>query len=183
MSIKKLFFISFFIFLAGIIFGAIFAQKFPLETQKLLEEIFKNFSFLSSRSLISQIIFIFRFNLFRAFLVFISGFLFFLFPFFAPFFNGYLLGMILAIFPLSVSKLIISILPHGIFELPALFLSSSLGAKAGSLILKKILKKQVVLTREIKSLFIIFLKTVPALLFFAAILEILVSKSIIEILK
>ncbi|MBC7074419.1 stage II sporulation protein M, partial [Candidatus Parcubacteria bacterium] len=74
------------------------------------------------------------------------------------------------------------LLPHGIFELPAIFLSVALGMKINYQILKKIFTKKVPLFFEIKKALFFFFRFVVFLFFIAAGLEILVSKPISEFL-
>lgn len=180
--IKKLFFLAFLTFLFGCVFGFSFSKNFPSESQTILKRAFENLSFLLSLPPFLQVFFLFFFNLSRAVLIFLSGFLFFLFPFFASFVNGFLLGIILESFSQPAWKIILSLFPHGIFELPALFFSVALGAKAGIEILKKIFRKKIPLLLELKKSFLLFLKFVLPLLFVAAVFEILVSKPLTEFL-
>lgn len=82
--------------------------------------------------------FIFLNNLQSSFMGMILGVVFGIFPIIATIVNGYLLGVIGS---LSVdSEGILSlwrILPHGIFELPAIFISLGLGLKIGTFIFEK----------------------------------------------
>ncbi len=99
-----------------------------------------------------------------------SGFLFGIIPFFHAILNGFVLGFASAI---SVSENgLISLwrlFPHGIFELPAVFISLGLGFKLGSFIFFKNAKKKF---REffIKSINVYVFIILP-LLVIAAILE------------
>jgi len=82
--------------------------------------------------------FIFLNNLQSSFMGMILGVVFGIFPIIATIVNGYLWGVIGS---LSVdSEGILSlwrILPHGIFELPAIFISLGLGLKIGTFIFEK----------------------------------------------
>jgi len=79
------------------------------------------------------ILFIFSNNVQTSFSGMIFGFLFGIFPIITTLINGYLLGFVSA---MSVSTegfvSLLSLLPHGIFELPAVFISLGLGLKFGS---------------------------------------------------
>lgn len=76
--------------------------------------------------------FIFFNNLQSSFYSIILGVLFGIFPLFSAIFNGYILGFV-AIFSAKVEGISVlwRIFPHGIFELPAIFISIGLGLKLG----------------------------------------------------
>jgi len=87
----------------------------------------------SGMSQIELVVFIFNNNLFASFLGMISGFFFGIYPIIASIGNGYLVGFVGA---LSVNEMgfsvLLKLLPHGIFELPAVFISLGLGIKFGT---------------------------------------------------
>jgi len=102
---------------------------------KFIQELFEKTQGMNVRELIS---FIFLNNLKSSFMGMIFGFVFGIFPLISTISNGYLLGFVSSI---SVESQGISILlrlfPHGIFELPALFISLGLGLKFGTFIFQK----------------------------------------------
>ena len=68
----------------------------------------------------------------------VSGILFGIYPLFATIANGFILGFVASISVSEVGFLVLwRILPHGIFELPAIFISFGLGLKIGSFIFQK----------------------------------------------
>lgn len=93
-------------------------------------------------SVVELIQFIFVNNIQVSFLGMILGFFFGLVPLTFAVINGYMLGFISFV---SVQKAGIGILwrllPHGIFELPAVFISLGIGLRFGSLILRNKLKE------------------------------------------
>jgi stage II sporulation protein M len=99
--------------------------------KKILEEI-KDFG------RFEMIKFIFLNNIQSSFASIIFGFLLGILPFLAAIFNGYLIGFVasMAVDQAGVSSLL-NLLPHGIFELPAIFISLGLGLKFGSFLFKK----------------------------------------------
>lgn len=114
--------------------------------------------------------FIFLNNLQSSFFIFILGFIFAIFPVIALISNGYLLGYVAA----TTSKIdgllsIWRILPHGIFELPALFLALGLGIKFGGFIFNKNPKKTF-LENLFQGMRVFFFFVIP-LLIIAAIIE------------
>ena len=89
----------------------------------------------SGMSQLELIIFIFNNNLLASFLGMILGFFLGIYPIIASMVNGYLVGFIgvLSINEAGFSVLL-RLLPHGIFELPAVFISLGMGIKMGSFI-------------------------------------------------
>jgi stage II sporulation protein M len=90
---------------------------------------------LSAKGLIE---FIFWNNLKSSFFSMIFGFALGVLPLIALIANGYIVGFVSAI-SVDVAGLgsLLNLLPHGIFELPAIFISLGLGLKFGTFIFKK----------------------------------------------
>jgi stage II sporulation protein M len=117
-----------------------------------------------------MISFLFFNNFGASFFGMVLGVVFGIFSVFNSFMNGFILGFVAK---LSVSESgILSlwrIFPHGIFELPAVFISLGLGLKLGTFIFKKdwwgFLKK------SFKSSIMVFIFVVVPLLILAAIIE------------
>ncbi len=84
------------------------------------------------------ICFIFFNNVQTGFLGVIFGFLIGVFPLLLTFVNGYVLGYVSSLTSSSqgVASLF-NLLPHGIFELPAIFISLGLGLKFGTFLFEK----------------------------------------------
>ena len=99
-----------------------------------------------------------------AFLGLISGIFLGLFPLLLTFLNGYVLGFVMR---LSVSAVGVGslwrLVPHGIFELPALIISLGLGLKLGMFIFSKKPIKQLKYDLD-NSLRVFFFVIVPLLL-------------------
>lgn len=84
------------------------------------------------------ILFIFFNNIQTSFSGMIFGFLLGIVPIIVTLVNGYLLGFVSAMsVDLEGVSSLLSLLPHGIFELPAVFISLGLGLKFGSFIFQK----------------------------------------------
>lgn len=124
----------------------------------------------SNMSLLELIAFIFFNNLKSAFLGMIFGIFIGIFPVIVTLANGYLLGYISSLAVKEGGAIsLLSLLPHGIFELPAIFISLGLGLKLGTVFFQKKLDK------SFKEFFInsirIFVFIVLPLLIIAAIIE------------
>jgi len=101
------------------------------EIIKMMEEIIKKTEGMSSSELIR---FIFFNNTQSSFLGLVLGIFLGIFPLIFAAFNGYVLGFV-ALMSSEIGGIGVlwKILPHGIFELPAIFISLGLGLKMGML--------------------------------------------------
>lgn len=114
--------------------------------------------------------FIFFNNLKVSFFGMIGGIFFGIFPIFESFVNGYLLGFV-AEKTVTIDGIfsLWRILPHGIFELPAVFISLGLGLRLGLVIFRR--KGQRNFKETFGELFRVFVFVVIPLLILAAIIE------------
>lgn len=114
--------------------------------------------------------FIFQNNIFSSFIGLIFGVFFGIFPLMGALINGLLLGYVYALASATEGFGVIWMLvPHGIFELPAVFISLGLGLKLGMFIFVKNKKKEL-FERLNKSLKVFVIIVLP-LLIIAAIIE------------
>jgi len=134
---------------------------------KIIEQLLEKTQGMSQVELIN---FIFFNNLKSSFYGMILGVFLGIFPVILAVFNGYLLGFVANI---SVSEggvfSLWRIFPHGIFELPAVFISLGLGLKFGSFIFQK--NKSESFRKFLLNSLRIFLFIVLPLLIIAAIIE------------
>lgn len=134
---------------------------------KFIEELMEKTQGMSQGQLIS---FIFFNNLQSSFFGIFFGILLGIFPVIITIVNGYLLGFVsLITIEAKGSLVLLRILPHGIFELPAVFISLGLGLKLGTFIFKK--KKIVFLKQYFWNSMRVFLLFVIPLLLIAGIIE------------
>ncbi len=114
--------------------------------------------------------FIFTNNLQSSFFGLFFGIILGIFPVFAAIINGYILGFVGAIsVETEGSFILLNLLPHGIFELPAIFISLGLGLKMGSFIFQK--EKRKSFKKYFWNSLKVFLFVVLPLLIIAAIIE------------
>lgn len=115
-------------------------------------------------------IFIFKNNLTSSFLAVFLGIFLGVFPLMAAISNGYILGFVVSRSVSAEGILIIwRLFPHGIFELPAVFISIGLGIKLGSFIIQKN-KLESLKDYSLNSLKVFILIVLP-LLILAALIE------------
>ncbi len=165
---KNYIYFSIFLFLLFVFLGA-FIQP-PAEILKKISELIKKLlEQTSGMNQIQLIIFIFFNNLKVSFLGLFFGAFFGIIPIILSISNGYLLGIVSA---LSVKKngalILLNLLPHGIFELPAIFISFGLGIKFGTFVFEKN-KKETFLDYFYNSLKVFLFIIIPLLLIAATI--------------
>jgi len=134
---KKFIFIIVGIFFAFALIGY-FVPASPEVTEtimKFIKELVEKTEGMSQWELVS---FIFFNNVQSSFFGLVLGFAFGVFPILAAVANGYLLGFVGAMAAEADGLLSLwRILPHGIFELPAVFISLGMGMKFGSFLFQK----------------------------------------------
>ncbi len=142
----------------------------PLLEQKILEfieELLRKTQGMSTPELIS---FIFFNNLQSSFLGMVFGIFLGIFSVITTLANGYLLGFVASKTTEGEGIFVLwRLLPHGIFELPALFISLGLGLKLGSFAFKKN-KLETLRDYLAKSMKVFFFVILP-LLIIAAVIE------------
>lgn len=119
-----------------------------------------------------MIIFILNNNLKSSFFSMLLGFFLGIFPVLSAFTNGYVLGFVAeksAI--LGGPGILLRLLPHGIFEFPAIILSLALGTKFGMFIFAEHGKRKKEFLRRLEQSLRVFLFVVLPLLIVAAIVE------------
>lgn len=168
-SLKNFIFAIILMFLVSAIIGYFVFPPEAIYNQILnyIEELLK---LTEGKSLFELIGFIFSNNFKSSFFGIFFGIALGIFPVMAILANGYFLGF--------VSRLVVDeggfsvlwrLLPHGIFELPAIFISFALGLKLGSFIFAK--DKKTTLVNYLRNSIRVFLLIIVPLLIIAAIIE------------
>jgi len=164
-----------FIYIGGIIFFVFtfIAFIFPIpeffseQLLKIIQELVDKTKEMSQGELVNYIFFN---NLKSSFFGIILGIAFGIFPILFAIFNGYLLGFV-ALMAVNEAGILSMwrILPHGIFELPAIFISLGLGLKLATFVFQK--NRSESLKDFLWNSFRVFLFIVVPLLVIAAIIE------------
>lgn len=135
---KRYFLIGGLLMILGIIFGYLEADLVEKMAQQMIAQIRKIADQIQKSEHSSAVFWMILFNnLFSSFLMMVLGVLFSFFPIYGLVANGVLLGYLLdkmgdaGLNPLVV--LTVGILPHGIFELPAVVFAASFGIRYGVL--------------------------------------------------
>ncbi|MAF35540.1 hypothetical protein CL622_00290 [archaeon] len=110
-------------------------------------------------------LYIFLSNVRSSLLISLSGFLFLSIPILA--FNGYFIGTAIQLSGKPVWLALLSLVPHGVFEIPALLFATGLG----TLISVRWFHKPRNFKKSLKEMMPFYLKVILPLLFVAAIIE------------
>jgi stage II sporulation protein M len=157
--------ISVAVFLTGIAIGLIFPQRFA----SLFTEFSKSTSHLLDRDFLALAGLIFIRNTLASAIAISFGIFLGLIPLAAAFINGALVGTVLSgVEATRKTAAVLMLLPHGIFELPALFISWGTGIWVGTNAFRK--EKETFRERQKKVIRIFFLIILPLLLI-AAVIE------------
>lgn len=152
------------------VFGYLFPVFFEEQILKLIEDLIKQTEGLGVFGLIR---FIFVNNLRSSFFAMLFGIFFGILPFVVIVVNGYVLGFVANKTVSSEGFLVLwRLLPHGIFELPAVLISIAIGLKLGMfLFVYRGRKKGKEFRRGLVDAFRVFILIVIPLLVLAAIIE------------
>ena len=134
---KNFIYIIIVVFFVFVLIGFFIPAPSSLKEQilRFIEELLEKTQGMSQWELIK---FIFLNNLQSSFDGMIFGVLLGIFPIIAAIANGYLLGFVSSISVENGGFLVLwRLLPHGIFELPAIFISLGLGLKFGTFVFQK----------------------------------------------
>jgi len=174
--------IAFILFIIGAFAGYYFANLYPSRAQDLVSLLEKIYSPILKESKFSQVLFVFLKNGFTSFLAIVLGVLFGIFPFVVLINNGEILGMLANIVFRNHSTFyfFVGILPHGIIEIPCFLVSSAIGLKIGRTVIKKVLRKEVSVVRELNYGLRFFL-VLLAFFFIAAVIETLITPGLLRI--
>ncbi len=147
LEIKKYFYIVAVIFVSFFVFGLLYNYFFPEETQMFFSELTREFSFINNFNFPFTFLFIFFNNTIKVFISMVTGILFGIIPILFTIINGFVLGVVSGyVYPhFGIVGLLVSILPHGVFELFSLFVGSGSGLFLGAVTYKEIKEKRITL--------------------------------------
>jgi len=176
-SLKQFIIISLALFIFSIIYGYFGAQASPEEAKTALLEFEKIFQPILEATPFVQFILIFLNNAFSLFLSIALGIFFGIFPVLSIFSNGTIIGAFIFLWQqeFSISIFLISIIPHGIIEIPLLIIGSAIGLKIGKTVIDKVFKKKGEIKKEIKIGLDFFVKIMLILILLAAAIEVFLT--------
>lgn len=174
--------ISILLFIAASIAGFLSSSIFPQIPERVWESFDQTAEQLLSFNSIELFFFIFINNSLK---VIAATFLGFFFGFISLIFlltNGFIVGLVAFTSTQSsgLAEFWLGILPHGIFEVPALILGTAAGLYLGDLLYRRVFfKEKGELKKGLKKVFYFSLRLIMPLLLIAAIIEVFITAKII----
>lgn len=191
---KNFILIGVILFIIGSIAGYIVYLNNPglgnLEGSSIFSGLEQKISFFQNLNIPGKIIFVFLNNLLVALISIFLGAILGLFPIFIALMNGFVVGIVAGkvLESNGIGYLLVGLVPHGIFEIPAILISIGLGLKFGYLIVNTIVSILLgkptkdnefkLFFRELKPAF----KIILILLCIGAFVEILITPLLITII-
>lgn len=161
---KKCIYFGISIFLLMVIIGYFFPKFFVEEIRSLLNQLMLSFENLNTLQIVLKI---FLNNALVSLSIILLGIVIGLFPLWATIQNGYIIGFVAnKAIALEGIWVLWRLIPHGIFELPAIFIAIGLGLKLGEKVLRR--DKPI---KFLKDSLKVFLFVIMPLLIVAAIIE------------
>ena len=144
MSFKRWLFLAVFLFLAGLAWGLTLSVNNPGPLAENVDALKKLADFLAPLPQTSVAAFIFLKNVLAVLVGFALSPFFCLVPVAALVLNGGLLGLVSAtvVQEKSLDYLLAGVLPHGIFELPALFIGEAAALSFGTAVMLAVVNKE-----------------------------------------
>lgn len=164
---KNYFLVVFLLFILSSLFGFLFPVFLREYIRRFVEDLLAKTKGMGFLELLT---FILQNNLYTAFMGMILGIAFGVLPLVYTFMNGYVIGYVSnAVVGEAGYRALLSLVPHGIFEIPALILSLGLGLKLGMFVWAKEKKKQ--LLYDLRKSLEVFVFVILPLLVIAAFIE------------
>ncbi|MDD3246517.1 MAG: stage II sporulation protein M [Methanosarcina sp.] len=175
------------LFMTVVFFGALFAgyassANFPNMADTLMESFSSRFAPLMAMSPIFIMLGIFLNNAFVSLLFLVLGLVFGVLPVMFIAFNGYIVGVISHLVAQEKGLLFIflALLPHGIVELPMVFLSAGIGLRLGHQVFSALIGKPTEIKKEFKEGLRFYFYWIVPLLFLAAVVEAFITPLILS---
>ena len=127
---------------------------------------------------------IFENNVIKCFMVVVLGLVLGIAPLLFMVANGIVIGIVVGatLAKAGILYVMVGILPHGIIEMPMVFLSAAIGLKLGFDVIRALVLKKVHLWKDIREGLLIFIFWVAPLLFVAAFMETFVTGTLLYML-
>lgn len=177
------------LFITFVFFGALFAgytasANFPDMADRLMEGFSARFAPLLSMPPVFIMLGIFLNNAFVSLLFLVLGLVLGIFPVLLIAFNGYIVGVIshIAAQERGLIFIFLALLPHGIIELPMVFLSAGIGVRLGHQVFAALIGRPTEIKKEFKEGMRFYFSWILPLLFLAAIVETFITPLILSFL-
>ncbi len=180
-NLRKEIIVSLVVFILGMILLFVYIK--PEVANKMISDFFEGKTDILAPDGRVTALGLLRNNVTASLVMFLTGIIPFIFlPLIGIFVNGAIIGALFKLFYSNginvVALFIRGILPHGIFEIPALVISAAMGVKLCLTVIKKIKRKDVSVVETLKELGVKFITIVVPLLIVAAFVEAYVTPSL-----
>ena len=175
------------LFLLATAAGYVSAYFNPDIIDELMGQFEETYGWIAEESPIMIMLFIFANNTLNSFIAMLLGVFFGIWPVIFILVNGYFIGVVVfsSVQEYGILVVLSALLPHGIVELPMIFISASIGLRLGVLAFQKIFnvkEKEIRFKYELFSAIKFFVTVILPLLFIAAIIETFITSSILYVL-
>ncbi|MCD4808997.1 MAG: stage II sporulation protein M [Methanosarcinales archaeon] len=173
------------LFLLATAVGYVSAYFNPDIIDELMGQFEETYGWIAEESPIMIMLFIFANNTLNSFIAMLLGTFFGIWPVIFILVNGYFIGVVVfsSVQEYGILVVLFALLPHGIIELPMIFISASMGLRLGVLAFQKIFNiKDIRFKYELFSAIRFFVTVIVPLLFIAAIIETFITSTILYIL-
>lgn len=171
-----------FIFFVFLVVGYNSASSFPSMAETLRESFSSRFASIMTMNPLFIMLAIFLNNAFLSLLFLVLGLALGILPVLFIAFNGYIIGVIVYLIAQERGLLFIllGLLPHGILELPMVFLSAGIGLRLGYQVFSALIGRPTQIKREFKEGLIFYFRWILPLLLVAAIIETFITPIILS---
>lgn len=161
------------LFFVSALSGYISAMVNPENAENVVSQFFTQFEFVKELDPLKLLALIFLNNSLKSLIAMLTGFFFGIFPVLFIFLNGYFIGVVVFVKAQEIGffNVLMLLLPHGIFEIPAVLMASSYGVWLGGIFYEKVRGESVSISDAYRLAFKKFLTRIVPVLLLAAFIE------------
>lgn len=173
-----------FVFFGSLVAGYSSAANFPSMAEALRESFSSRFEPIMAMEPLSIMLVIFLNNAFVSLLFLVLGLALGVLPVLFIAFNGYIVGVIayLAAQEKGFLFILLALLPHGILELPMVFLAAGIGLRLGHQVFSALIGQPAQIKKEFKEGLIFYFHWILPFLLVAAIIETFITPRILSLI-
>jgi stage II sporulation protein M len=173
------------LFVVSVFTGYLAGYFNPEIAQQMMGQFEESYGWIADESPLVIMVFIFANNTLNSFIAMLLGVVFGIWPILFILVNGFFVGLVVfdATREISIFVVLAALIPHGIIELPMIFISAAIGLRLGYFTFLKISKQmEISIRQELFQAVMFFIKLIVPLLFLAALIETFVTSAILYIL-
>jgi stage II sporulation protein M len=183
-SLKSLFVLSIVVFFVSALAGYVYTSMNPASADMSLQELQNLVDIIKELSPLQIMLFIFLNNALKSLAVILLGVSIGVIPLLFLAYNGYVLGAVAYVTGAKegLSFVLLAIIPHGLIELPMIFISVAIGVRIGLTTLARLRGQTVSVKQEITAGVAVFIRFVAPLLLVASVIETFVTPMFIALI-